>query len=87
MRFYKSIPSTKEVESRIVCNKCGYVIEVEKISPLEDWIYMNTIHSFHIRFEYGSKYDGYEYKFDLCDECLAKFIKSFEVEAEDIPNF
>lgn len=66
----------RDVVKRIFqCDKCGEVIEY----ALDDWPRENACWSFDAgEASYGSKLDGSLVKFDLCDDCLYDFVKSFK---------
>jgi len=77
MRKYKKIKTTKLIEDKGLCNKCGKKIE---LSPEEIMnIDANLFHFFKIHFGYGSDFDREVWDFDLCEECLVGFIKEFRI--------
>lgn len=68
----------REVVTKIiyVCNKCGKE-EVEE-NPEQDFTVDNKIHELGVSFGYGSIFDSEYWGFDLCNDCLMEFIKTFK---------
>ena len=61
--------------SSIFCNKCG-----KEVYNTEEWNpEFDNFQSFDIVFGFGSEFDGDELNFDLCDNCMVEFIKSFKI--------
>lgn len=52
--------------TKVMCNKCG--------CEIPDSINSN----FYASFGYGSKHDGQEWSFELCENCLEDIIKTFK---------
>jgi hypothetical protein len=79
MKEYKEIKveETKFIPESITCNKCG---KSEKLTG-DEW-QSNTFHSINLHFGYGSKFDMDIWKFDVCEDCLVEFVKSFKHEPE-----
>ena len=75
MRTYKQIVKeiTQNIVANIFCDKCGKTILVKKTE-------YNFIRGGQVemKFGYGSKYDSDLYRFELCDECVENFLKSFK---------
>lgn len=59
------------------CNKCGKIYR-DGSNPYWD----SEIQAFIIQFGYGSDHDLEIWKFDLCDKCLEKLVKSFKIPVE-----
>ena len=57
-------------QCKIVCNKCGRVIENEDVLSLEK------------RWGYFSNKDNDVHKFDLCEKCYDEFISTFQIPVE-----
>ena len=73
MREYKE-KEQKELElANVVCNQCG------KELLIEDGILKEGCFSIDYQFDYFSDKDGYIYSFDLCEECLDKWIQNFKI--------
>lgn len=62
------------LEESIICNKCGK----EFIRVEDNYCWNAEIHSIQIEFGYGSQYDLERWSFDLCEDCLTEFIKTFK---------
>lgn len=77
MRTYKTIMYPKQFESRIVCNKCGHEMDLDK-EEYEEFM-TDTIHEFKVSYGYGSEHDLQSYSFDLCENCLDELYRSFKV--------
>jgi hypothetical protein len=67
---------TKRVPSDVVCNKCGKSKELEG-DDFNREFGASKFQSINISFGYGSAHDGDDWKFDLCEECLEEFVKTF----------
>lgn len=74
-KIYESKMVRKDIVTSITCNKCGRKFE----NTVEFNPDFNNCHSFEIGFWYGSEFDGRTESFDLCDDCMIEFIKSFKV--------
>jgi hypothetical protein len=60
------------------CDKCGKIIEYIPNNRY-DFVEENQCWSFKTgRAGYGSKLDGSDVNFDLCDDCLYEFINTFK---------
>ena len=57
-------------QCKIVCNKCGRVIENEDVLSVEK------------RWSYFSNKDNDVHKFDLCEKCYDEFISTFQIPVE-----
>lgn len=71
MRQYR-IKETKEVE-KIVCNKCGRVIEAAGGLLREDVLQVEK------RWGYFSEKDNRVDSFDLCERCYDEFVATFAI--------
>lgn len=72
MRIVESVETVVVVQELkgIVCNCCGKTSEPH---------YIDSTQQFRLGFGYGSKYDCETWEFDLCEECLEKFVRGFKV--------
>lgn len=63
--------------SSIACNMCGLTKElIGDIYEIETQ--KNEFQSFKCSFHYGSRYDYEQCTFDICEDCLTDFVKSFK---------
>jgi hypothetical protein len=71
---YKEIKEvvTKEVVSKMVCNKCLKETDTE----------FGSISEFRYKFGYGSKRDCELHEFHLCDDCYDEIIKTFKIKPD-----
>ena len=60
----------------VTCNQCGKNIEVRENMILEEVFNGNHVCG------YFSKRDGIRDKFDLCEDCYEKFLKSFLIPVD-----
>ncbi|RLQ93688.1 hypothetical protein D9X91_17050 [Falsibacillus albus] len=72
MKEYEERKIPKKVAISITCNKCG---NTKKLSDIWDEY---EFQSFSITFGYGSLFDDQKWEFDICDTCLADFVKTFK---------
>lgn len=70
----RRITTINEIET-VTCNKCGK--QVQNTGDLN--LDFNTFQNFEIEFGFGSDFDMTRMYFDLCDNCMIEFIKSFKV--------
>jgi len=70
---YKNIKIKEKEINSITCNKCKKKFKKKNIE-------FSPITEFKFDFGYGSKRDGEEIYFDLCDECVDEFINSFKIK-------
>lgn len=85
MKNYETQTIIKEVVGSITCNKCGRTERV--IGEKADRSYIsNLFHSFDALFDYGSSHDEEKWSFDLCEDCLLDFVKSFK-HAPNVSNY
>lgn len=76
------------VTKKFVCDKCGKVTEYLKGTPRnadECFLQCNIegCHTINLgRPGYGSKLDGCDVEFNLCDDCLVELIESFTLEGQ-----
>ena len=82
MKQYKTIQVQKQVPDRIICNCCGREIQITKQHPYPEYV------SIRKEWGYDSPYDGEVHEIDLCQDCYAKWIRTFkfapQVEDNDI---
>lgn len=76
VRRSKREVKAKWVEVMIECNKCG---RMEYIDQADPWAFDEFIEIKH-HFGYGSKNDGEEWTFDICEKCLEEFTKTFKTK-------
>lgn len=77
------------------CYKCGKKIEYTSNTPyptseydvdsnLEDIISFNSMHKIELgRMGYGSRMDGSDVNFTVCDNCLVEWISTFPQDSQD----
>lgn len=87
MRKYlvEEVVTKQETLDSITCNMCGKEVELIDGQHAQNMYKENDHHNFEGQFRFGSPLDGDIYKFDLCEECLLKFFKSFKIQP-DITN-
>ncbi len=71
MKITKTIEETKDrvIVTDVLCNKCG--------------TNKGEIHNIVIEFGYFSKqHDGQTWDFDLCENCIIEFVKTFKYKPE-----
>lgn len=61
---------------KVYCNACGKKLYVKHGIVLEG------CNSFTVEWDYFSEKDGEIHRFDLCEECYDKFIKTFKISVE-----
>ena len=66
---------------KILCDKCGKEGFIDNNGMIFPYM-----HNIEFSVGYGSDYDGDTIQFDLCDECLTEFMKSFK-HKPDIKNW
>jgi len=76
MRKYEEGQDRKLV--KVVCNKCGKTLRVEKGYLKEYCFGADTT------FGYFSRKDGTAHHFDLCEDCYDSVISQFAVPVEEI---
>ncbi|MBM7598248.1 hypothetical protein JOC34_000605 [Virgibacillus halotolerans] len=67
----------RTVEESIACNKCGNSI-VANLRDGEGNFNQDLYHGIDLRFGYGSNHDLEHWNFDLCEDCLVEFVKTFK---------
>jgi len=85
MREYKLHETMQNFTSKIICNKCGQVFDLEEGYGLETW-QAEFMHQFKLRFGYASNHDTEDWKFDLCENCIEEIAKDFKIPPE-ITNY
>lgn len=74
MRQYREeLERTKNVE-KIICNKCGKEILVQRGVPQEDVLEVEK------RWGYHSRKDNQVDRFDLCEDCYDELVRSFLIK-------
>lgn len=61
------------VSETITCNKCGNSVTQEQRGFESDY-YQNI----NLHFGYGSSFDMETWNFDICEDCLVEFVKTFK---------
>ena len=84
MRAYKLGTKMVNINTKIVCNMCGYEMNLEK-NEYEEFM-TDMVHRFQVGYGYVSQRDGDIVYFDLCEECLEKIYAQFKIEP-DVENF
>ena len=77
MRTYKTIMHPRSFEYKIICNKCGYEMNLEE-REYEEFM-TDMIHKFRVSYGYASDRDGTICEFDLCEKCLDELYSTFKV--------
>ncbi|ALS22097.1 hypothetical protein [Paenibacillus naphthalenovorans] len=81
MRNYEEILATKidQKLKSVVCNKCGKTSEVTWNEHDHEYWGHEDMHHVDVTFEEeDNKYRSKCWLFDLCDECLVGFVKTFK---------
>jgi hypothetical protein len=91
MKKYHTVQKEVEELEDVLCNACGNSCKVlvGRNSKGEEILdYGGCLVDAEVCGGYGSKYldDGDQYKFDLCESCVATLIKSFKIDAK-VGNF
>lgn len=76
-QVYKKVLSPQL--SSVLCNKCG---KEHKVEDEEYDLNLNLYHTFSASFGYGSEFDFESWHFDLCEECLIKFVDTFKIKPD-----
>ena len=66
--------------TQVRCNGCGRELKLEKEIIREGYF------SADVRFGYFSRKDGTRHKFDLCEDCYDKWIQTFTIPVEEVPE-
>lgn len=66
--------------TQVRCNCCGRELQVENEIIREGYFTAD------VRFGYFSRKDGMRHKFDLCEDCYDKWIGTFALPAEELPE-
>lgn len=77
MKKTKTRQTEETFVDSIICNKCGK--EYRDDEPF-DW---DKIFEFKIVFGYGSKRDGSIWEYDICEDCLCDFVKTFDIPVSE----
>lgn len=73
MREYKIIIKEEKLPEKVYCNRCGREIKIIHPECKDNYLSVDK------RWGYGSKMDGEEHSFDLCEECYALMISEFKI--------
>lgn len=72
-RFEKKIEKVEVSKNTLVaCNKCG------KETTKEDCRWDTEYQNIKLSFGYGSGHDSENWNFDICEECLITYVKTFK---------
>jgi hypothetical protein len=71
---------TKEEVLSMTCDCCGKTEVGEHVE------YASDINNFNISFGYGSKFDTDRWEFDVCDQCLEKWVAGFKHSIKKIES-
>ncbi len=82
MRQYKKENVLQDVETKIICNRCGFELDVENESM--EVFMVEYIHKFKIAFGYVSNNDGEIWSFDLCEDCIKEIAVQFKIPVDVI---
>lgn len=74
----------KEVPVVAVCNKSGKEIDIS--DEAGNYIERNKLHSFSVHFGYGSDFDMETWKFELDEDELLNFVRTFKVMPTGFTN-
>lgn len=81
MRTYRTAMQPMVFESRIICNKCGYEMNLET-TEYEEFM-TDFIHKFKTTYGYASDRDGTTCQFDLCEQCLEWLYSTFTIPVKN----
>lgn len=65
---------------QVICNGCGRELKVENEIIREGYYAADA------RFGYFSRKDGIRHTFDLCEDCYDRWIGSFRIPVEELPE-
>lgn len=71
----------KQLVKSITCNCCGKTTELDGEDYQREWK-LNEFQHLNLIFGYGSKFDMDSWTFDLCEDCLLEYVKTFKL----VPN-
>ena len=74
MRQYRTEKKEINELDKIICNKCGRVIEVVRGVAREEYLAVDK------RWGYFSNKDNQEDSFDLCEDCYDELVASFKIK-------
>lgn len=66
------------MNNNIICNACGKKIIFENEIPREDFVTVNK------NWGYFSKKDGKTYRYNICEDCVDRYVASFVKPVEII---
>ena len=83
MRIFEKNAVLEEVVEEVICNQCGKKLKVEEGIVKEGCFHVNY------SFDYFSNKDGYQYNFDLCEDCFDRWIENFRcpVDIREVKEF
>lgn len=76
MRQYKNVQIDKKETTKIICNMCGKEMEIE------NGIFKGDVLSVEKRWNYFSNKDNEVHRFELCEECYDKLVRSFKIPVQ-----
>ena len=85
MKQFKTIEKPVEELEALTCNKCG-VTAIVRGDGLDSLSALHQFQSFEMSFGYGSNFDEEIWSFDLCEDCLEKFVSTFKIKP-DVRNY
>jgi hypothetical protein len=71
MKKFKTVEVPQDVIINYVCDKC-------KIESKDG--FFPYIHTLHIDWNYGSKFDGDMWEVDLCENCLIEMLEGTDIQ-------
>lgn len=74
IKYEKQMIETS-IPTKLICNKSGKEADLTN----EDYIASNRTHSFKVSFGYGSDFDMDTWEFDLDEDSLLEFVKTFKI--------
>jgi hypothetical protein len=71
MKKFNTVEVPQEVVTEFCCDRC------KKVS--EDG-FIPYIHTLHIDWGYGSKFDGDMWEVDLCEDCIIEILEGTDIQ-------
>lgn len=72
---------TQIIQESRMCNKCGKEFIKDQNDNWNDF-YDAEIHGVGFSFGYGSPFDGERWEYDVCEQCMVDYIKTFQYVPE-----
>jgi|LakMenEpi03Aug12_release.lakeMendotaPanAssembly.Ray.scaffolds.fasta_scaffold977024_2 hypothetical protein len=70
----KEVTTTEKIVSMVACDCCGKETHITD----EYQFVCSNITNFSILFGYGSKFDMDTWDFEICDDCIEKWVSTFK---------